>query len=116
MILKVPFITVWLAISLPVFAGDHGRAALPEQSQVGRVVLSAEDEVVAHLVRELRPFMHELNHPIHTYHYVSQETLNRDASSRDHFRDWAAYFWNLSQPEDTAHIKGLYAATDPVAS
>jgi len=85
----------------------------------------AEIKAVEVLADEIKKHVHETNHAVHTYHFVKKSEVQADPKKpldlnepkvKSHLKDWSAYFWNLNQPVDTSHIKGFYAATDPVAS
>jgi hypothetical protein len=77
------------------------------------------------LAEELQPYVKQLSQPIYTFHYATREAMKipttgpLDLNStilQNHVRDWANYFWDLSQPGDTGMVRGFYLATDPVVS
>lgn len=63
--------------------------------------------------------------PYYYYHYVTKPALNvasdqaldpTNPKVSKHVETWAAYFWDYNQVHDGAETKGLYLASDPVAS
>jgi hypothetical protein len=77
------------------------------------------------LAEPLRGYVKTLGQGIYTYHYVTREQVGvaptgvldlTDPKLTSHLQGWASYFSNLSQPKGTGMVRGLYLATDPVAS
>lgn len=86
---------------------------------------AARADVVVSVAAALRPFVKKLERPLHVYHYTSRGDLGLPKTGKldvakkpifNYVREASEYFWDLGQPDGTGMIRGMYLASDPVAS